>query len=72
MESLRAFASGQSVTIVCLAQVQRAFDAAEKSLPDLSDLRLPNPLDLALFNKACFMHNGVVAFQNARSLAPAP
>ena len=66
LESLRAFASSQGIVMVCIAQVQRAFDPAEKPSPDMSDVRLPNPVDLALFNKACFLHDGAVAFQSAR------
>lgn len=31
-------------------------------LPGLADVRLPNPLDLALFHKACFLHDGEIDF----------
>jgi hypothetical protein len=65
LQSLRSFATSRGVVIVCIAQIQRAFDPAEKSAPELSDVRLPNPVDLALFNKTCFLHDGVVAFQSA-------
>ena len=35
----------------------------EKPCPGLGDVRLPNPLDLTLFNKACFLNNGTINFQ---------
>jgi hypothetical protein len=36
-----------------------------KSFPDLEDVRLPNPLDLSLFTKTCFLNNGEVQFRAA-------
>lgn len=52
---LRDFARQHQAIIVCLSQVHRSYDPATKSLPTLGDIRLPNPLDLKLFDKACFM-----------------
>ncbi len=34
-----------------------------KALPELKDVRLPNPIDLTLFTKACFLNDGEVRFQ---------
>jgi replicative DNA helicase len=65
VEALRAFAGERGMVIVCTAQIQRTFRPAEKPLPDLGDVRMPNPLDLTLFNKTCFLHNGVIALQSA-------
>jgi hypothetical protein len=31
-----------------------------QALPRLQDVRLPNPLDLSLFDKACFLHGGMM------------
>ncbi len=36
-----------------------------KPCPDLGDVRLPNPLDLKLFDKSCFLNNGQIQFQAA-------
>jgi replicative DNA helicase len=60
--SLAAFARERGLIIVCLSQIQRSFDGAGKRVPDLGDVRLPNPLDLSVFSKACFVHDGRVAF----------
>ena len=39
-------------------------DASERGarLPGLDDVRLPNPLDLQLFDKACFIRDGEMSF----------
>ncbi|MEO0991805.1 MAG: DNA helicase, partial [Pseudomonadota bacterium] len=55
---LRAAAERTGTTILCLSQIARSFEASDKPLPDLSDIRLPNPVDLGLFSKACFLHDG--------------
>lgn len=58
MKTLRVFASANGSIIVALSQIDRSFEAAGKCFPELADIRLPNPLDISLFTKACFMHNG--------------
>ena len=69
VRELRAFARDTGVILVLISQIDRWFDGAattEKSLPGLNNVRLPNPLDLTLFDKACFMHNGSVQLSNCR------
>lgn len=63
VRALKAFARDKSLTIVCISQIDRSFDAESKACPDLSDVRLPNPLDLSLFSKACFLNDGIVTLQ---------
>lgn len=58
--SLRAFAGERGLVVVCLSQIHRSFDDGEKRVPSLADVRLPNPVDLNLFTKACFIHEGRV------------
>ncbi|MGU3401523.1 DNA helicase [Brucellaceae bacterium D45D] len=60
INALKNFASRNAMTILCISQIDRAYDGDTKSCPDLIDVRLPNPLDLTLFNKACFLHNGEI------------
>lgn len=61
MSALRAFAKQRGLTIACLSQISRHYRPEVKALPDWDDVRLPNPLDLKLFDRACFMHNGEFA-----------
>lgn len=56
--SLRAFAHASGSIIVAISQIDRSFDLQAKSLPELADVRLPNPFALTLFTKTCFMHDG--------------
>lgn len=55
---LSAFARRSGAVLVFVSQVDRTFDPALKPLPDLADLRLPNPLDLSLFDRAVFLQAG--------------
>lgn len=57
---LKHFARRHQAIIVCLSQVHRRYDPAIKPLPTLTDIRLPNTLDLRLFDKACFLSRGKV------------
>lgn len=59
---LKDFARERGVIIVFLSQIDRNYDPATKPVPGLEDVRLPNPLDLALFDKACFLHGKEVRF----------
>ncbi len=56
--ALKAFAAQSGVIIVFISQIDRAYELSTKPIPELADVRLPNPLDLALFDKACFLNNG--------------
>ncbi len=58
VETLASFARTASAIIVAISQIDRSFDLEGKPLPDVTDVRLPNPVDLALFTKTCFLHNG--------------
>jgi replicative DNA helicase len=63
VQSLRAFAQARGLIFVLISQISRNYDPARKACPDLEDVRLPNPVDLKLFHKTCFMHGGEVRFQ---------
>jgi replicative DNA helicase len=63
VKALKAFASERGLILVFLSQIDRSYDSIARRCPDLEDVRLPNPLDLTLFNKACFLNNGEINFQ---------
>ena len=65
VQALKAFAREKGLVIVFLSQIDRTFDSASKLCPDLEDLRLPNPLDVTLFSKTCFVHNGIARLRSA-------
>ncbi|MBB2794042.1 UNVERIFIED_ORG: replicative DNA helicase [Rhizobium pisi] len=59
---LKVFARQRGIIMVFIAQIDRSFEMAQKPLPDIGDIRLPNPLDLQLFDKTCFLNNGKMVF----------
>jgi replicative DNA helicase len=63
ISALRSFAAASGSIIVVISQIDRAFELSAKRLPELSDVRLPNPLDLTLFTKSCFLHDGQIRLQ---------
>lgn len=64
MQALKSFARQTGAVLAFISQIDRAFEAEGKALPDLGDIRLPNRMDLWLFDKACFLHNGEVQLQH--------
>jgi replicative DNA helicase len=63
IRALRSFARERGLVLVFISQVDRSYDPARKPFPDIGDIRLPNPLDLSLFDKACFLNKGEIQFQ---------
>ncbi|WP_354084051.1 DNA helicase [Bradyrhizobium sp. S3.3.6] len=65
VRALKSFARDKGLIVVFISQIDRSYDPSVKPCPDLSDVRLPNPLDLTLFDKMCFMNNSEVQFRAA-------
>jgi replicative DNA helicase len=61
----KPFARDKGVILVFISQIDRSYDPATKPCPDIKDIRLPNPVDPALFDKTCFLNNCEVRFQAA-------
>lgn len=53
--ALKEYAQRQHLAIVLISQIDRSYDPGKKAVPDISDLRLPNPVDVALFSKSYFI-----------------
>lgn len=64
LQALGEFAKRTGVVFGFISQIDRSFETASKRLPDLADVRLPNFVDLGLFSKACFLHNGEAQLQD--------
>ena len=58
VQRLRSFARERQLTVVCLSQINRSYDPEKQPFPGIEDVRLPNPLDLSLFDRMCFLHQG--------------
>jgi len=63
--TLRRFADVAGITFVLICQIDRAFEQSGKDFPGIEDVRLPNPVDLSVFNKFCFVHNERMSIKNA-------
>jgi replicative DNA helicase len=61
IEQLGAFAARQRVKVLVISQIDKAFDDSRHAMPTLEDVRLPNPLDLRLFTRSVFIHDGRVS-----------
>ena len=60
--SLRTLALERGLIIVCLSQIDQAFESTGRRMPRMTDVRRPNPVDLGLFSKVCFVHGNQVSF----------
>lgn len=65
VRTLQSFAKASGLIFVFISQIDRSYDPSTKPCPDLNDVRLPNPLDLRLFTKMCFLNGGEVQFRAA-------
>ncbi len=65
IKSLQRYVIDSGAICVVISQIDRSFDLSEKSMPDISDVRLPNPLDLSAFHKHYFLHDGKIQLDQA-------
>jgi replicative DNA helicase len=61
--ALQKFARKTGIILAFISQIDRSYDPEAKPLPDMQDIRLPNKVDVGLFSKACFLHEGRTQFQ---------
>ena len=65
VRALKSFARDRGLVVIFISQINRSYDPSAKPCPDLGDVRLPNPLDLKLFDKMCFLNNSEVQLRLA-------
>ncbi len=65
VRTLESFARDRGMIFVFISQIDRSYDPLMKPCPGLEDVRLPNPLDLKLFSKTCFLHDNKIQFGTA-------
>lgn len=66
---LKAFALERGLILLFVSQIHRDFDSTHSALPRLADVRLPNPLNLELFSRTCFLHEGEIELAEVGSSA---
>ena len=60
IETLQAFCAETGAIVVTLCQIDRSFDTSGATHPGPEHVRMPNPIDLTRFDKACFIHDGEI------------
>ncbi|MBO6755981.1 MAG: AAA family ATPase [Roseibium sp.] len=65
LADLEAAARQRGLVLVLLSQIDRSFERAPRALPDIGDIRLPNPADLTRFSRFCFLHQGEIRVDSA-------
>jgi replicative DNA helicase len=58
LSALAAFTQQRGLITVCLSQISRAFERSPTTVPTRADVHQPNPLNLDVFTKGCFLHDG--------------
>ncbi len=61
---LQEFARRTGIILGFISQIDRSFDPEREPVPGVRDIRLPNPMELGIFSKACFLHEGEVRLQD--------
>ena len=62
VEALKRFAKDKGLVLVLISQIDRSVELSNSTFPTIEDVRLPNPLDLKLFSKTCFLNQQAVNF----------
>ncbi|MEM7545003.1 MAG: DNA helicase [Pseudomonadota bacterium] len=65
VRALKKFAIEHGAIVIMISQIDRAFELSSGDMPGIEDIRLPNPVDLSLFDKRCFLHCGAVEIEKA-------
>jgi replicative DNA helicase len=65
VSALKTFADEAQLIFVFISQIDRHYDAANKAVPNIADVRMPNKVDASLFSKTCFLRDGEVIFGGA-------
>ncbi|MCY6383359.1 DNA helicase [Hoeflea prorocentri] len=58
VRALKSFAEDKGLIFVFISQIDRSYLLSARPCPDMRDVRLPNPVDLKLFDLACFLQDG--------------
>ena len=58
VRDLKALARQSQSRVICLSQIARDYTLTSSAYPSLRDVRMPNPVDLSIFDRACFLQDG--------------
>jgi replicative DNA helicase len=69
VRDLKALAHQSQAIVICLSQITRDYTRTSSAYPSLRDVRMPNPVDLSIFDRACFLQDGKMQLQPVRPSA---
>ena len=69
VRELKTLALKSLSTVVCLSQIARDYTPTSRPYPSLQDVRMPNPVDLSIFDKSCFIQDGKMQLHSAGTSA---
>ncbi len=61
IEKLKEYAKESGCIIIFLSQIDRQIEYRSDKRPTVDDIRLPNPLDIKLFNKIIFLYRETIS-----------
>lgn len=60
---LARVARERRLRMLLISQIDKRFEEEDaREMPGLADVRMPNPVDLGVFTKSCFLHRGQLVF----------
>lgn len=68
VRDLKVLAQKSQSIVICLSQIAREYTLSSRTCPSLKDVRMPNPLDLSIFDKACFIQDGKMQLHSGTAL----
>ena len=63
VRALKKFATERGSIVIMISQIDRTFELSANNLPSVDDIRMPNPVELSLFDKRCFLHDGEIQIE---------
>nr|WP_321358915.1 DNA helicase [uncultured Hyphomonas sp.] len=63
--TLSEFAASTGAIVIRISQINRTFAPRRGEYPSLDDVHFPNPVDVELFTKTCFLNDGEVRISSS-------
>lgn len=65
VRTLKKYATDNGSVVFMISQIDRTFEMSADGFPSIDDIRLPNPVELSLFDKKCFLQDGEIRIEMA-------
>ncbi|WP_136440149.1 DNA helicase [Pacificoceanicola onchidii] len=65
LRDLKTYAQRTGTIFAVISQIDRSFELTDRNMPGRDDIRLPNPVNLGVFDRLCFLHEGQIQAERA-------